>query len=120
MTTKAENLANLASAFLGNAANQSLGANGFAKLPNDMIIQWGQITVPGSGATSGNQLVPLPTPFSTGAYVVLPISQNVATPARGPAFGWLPNSAADFSLRWSCNAGELGGGTVLSYIAIGK
>jgi hypothetical protein len=115
----ATNLADLARSFLGAPANQSATSNGYQLLPSGILIQFGSITVPASGAASGNQLVNFPTAFPTGVLQIVPSGQNVATPAKGVAWGWLANSTSDFSLRWSCTAGDLAGGTVLSYIAIG-
>jgi hypothetical protein len=117
--SRATNLAALAMSFLGVAGNQSIGTSGYQKLPSGLIIQWGVITVPADGGASGNQLVTYPLAFPTAVLQVIPAGQNVSTPAKGIAWGWTANTLSNFSLRWSCTAGDLAGGTLLSYIAIG-
>lgn len=118
--SQADNLADIARAFLGTAGNQSLAASGYQKLPSGLIIQWGQSVISGSSATSGNQLVTLPLAFPTGLLQVVMGGQNVSVPAAGVSLGWTANSAADFSLRWSViTSGQLSGGTAVTWLAIG-
>ena len=62
MTTRAENLANLAAAFLGDAANQSLAANGYQKLPSGLIIQWQKVVAHTGGTNVTAVTFPIPFP----------------------------------------------------------
>ena len=47
-------------------ANQSLGANGYQKLPGGLIMQWGTVSVTSAGSGSGSEVaVTFPIAFST-------------------------------------------------------
>jgi hypothetical protein len=67
--------------FLDNAfaAMQSLGANGYQKLPGGLILQWGLVSVVGTGGTTWN----FPTPFTTACYGVLAMC-NTGSGVAGP------------------------------------
>jgi hypothetical protein len=67
--------------FLDNAfsAMQSLGANGYQKLPGGLILQWGLVSVVGTGGTTWN----FPTPFTTACYGVLAMC-NTGSGTAGP------------------------------------
>lgn len=115
-----DNLADLAQAFLGNAGNQSAAANGYMKLPNGLAIQWGQATVASNAGTSGNQVVTLPTPFLNNCLGAFVCGQAVATPAK-TFLGTTSIDKTSFSLRWVVGtAGDMSGGTVATWVAIGN
>lgn len=74
-TTRAVTPAGLVSAFNGSGL-QSLGGNGWQKLPGGVIIQWGSFT-----PTGGSQTISLPLAFPTAFSVlsVTPTPNNVDT-----------------------------------------
>lgn len=116
---QADNLADIANAFLASAGNQTLAASGFQKLPSGLILQWGTTTVTGGAGTTGNQTVTFPTAFGTGALCIVIGGQGVATPAK-VFIGAQTVNASTFSLRWSVGtAGDMSGGTTAPWLAIG-
>lgn len=56
---------------IGVAASQSLGANGYKKLPGGLIIQWGTATVSDG---SGGAPVTFPTSFAASCYAVIAVN----------------------------------------------
>lgn len=54
----------MAALFAALVTSQSKNTNGFVKLPGGIILQWGQVSYPGSGGASAT----FPTPFATGCF----------------------------------------------------
>ncbi len=60
-------------------SNQSLGSNGYQKLPGGLILQWGSVTVdPGYDGTAS---ITFPTAFSSSVYSVTATPQALTTAA---------------------------------------
>jgi hypothetical protein len=60
-------------------SNQSLGSNGYQKLPGGLILQWGSVTVdPGYNGTAS---ITFPTAFSSSVYSVTATPQALTTAA---------------------------------------
>jgi hypothetical protein len=59
--------------------NQSLGENGYQKLPGGLIIQWGSVTV--TPSWPGTQAVNFPTPFTSGVYSITATPRNITVEA---------------------------------------
>lgn len=101
----ATNLSALAHAFLGEAGNQSIGANGYQKLPSGLIIQWGVTTIPAGGST---HTVTYPITFPTGC-MAMTINPQVNVNA------WVASASAS-----SAQVDESSGsGATATWIAIG-
>lgn len=64
----------LKEAFQGS--NQTLGVNGFQKLPGDIILQWVEFTFTGTGA--GTISATLPVTLNTAIYCVIPGDKSAA------------------------------------------
>ncbi|MGL5013010.1 MAG: gp53-like domain-containing protein [Bacteroidales bacterium] len=98
----------LAEAF--QAANQSLTANGFQKLPGGLIVQWGQTAPAGAGDNVTSLPIPFPTQFLE---VYLTQDYVIGSGSIGYA-GSVPSSNSQFTWRASTIS------NAFSFIAIGK
>lgn len=86
------------SAFTG--ANQSLGTDGYQKLPGGLILQWGY-TGPGSATT-------FPIPFPNAALQAFPVVQNTSGSSYAPSHSNVVNltttgfgrTSQSFAIRW--------------------
>jgi hypothetical protein len=89
---------------------QSFDGNGWARLPNGLIIQWGSATIAGNGSTS----VTSPTSFTTVSRVVIGgAAQSGNAQDNNPAV--TSSSTSGFSV-WSAVDGTLFG---CQWIAVG-
>ena len=100
-------------------------ANGYTKLPNGMIMQWGEITSTGinSGATIYPQFT-FPMSFPTKALIVIPIVKNTVkddgslTALDVEIRRMVINSKSAFQVYIKANE-YISGGVTIQYIAIG-
>ncbi len=101
----------------------SFGANGYAKLPNGLIVQWGTF----STLTGYNDLVPFAIAFPNGPLSIT-VSESSATGwnnGAGPTiYGTVGWSASSFHLmgsKWNTtnNTWQAQGGLQCSWIAVG-
>lgn len=112
--------ADQASAFAGIAvAASSITANGYLKLANGLMLQWGTATG-GSGESTGT--ITFPTAFPTECFVVIPVARIAS--ANTDADGWLqivgtPTTTGATYMRQYSDAGD--GATITPfYIALGN
>lgn len=80
-------------------SNQSLGSNGYQKLPGGLILQWGSVTV--NPAFNGTQAVTFPTAFSSAVYSVTatPISVTLQAGDKRDSFSVQSVSTTGFTLN---------------------
>jgi hypothetical protein len=80
-------------------SNNSLGANGYQKLPGGLIIQWGTVTV--SPAFNGTQAVAFPTAFASSVYSVsaTPISVSLQGGDKRDSFSVQSVSTSGFTMN---------------------
>lgn len=102
----------LAEAFQG--ANQSLGVNGFVRLPNGLLLQWGQATADASGKITGSW----PTAFTTAVYQAIANSGAGATGTTTvkPACIGSATTLSTYTF-WQNTAAA---GNVINFIVVGK
>lgn len=83
--------------------NYSKNANGYTKLPNGMIMQWGQIDITISNSNNGAITATLPIAFSTSV-------RSFGAICSGNSFGWgnsdliIGNAGcSNTTIRWTCS-----------------
>lgn len=110
----------LSSANFTGVGNQSLGVNGFQKLPGSLILQWGSQfvgdVVSGNGSTGA---VVFPTPFTTACYNAVPGIQDASTTVTTAGFVAGPPTLSGFNYRVQEWVG-LAQNSTLVWHAIGK
>jgi hypothetical protein len=72
----------------GLAGNKSLAANGYYKFPGNFLVQWGSISLSGSGMAA----VVFPVAFPTACQSVLTTYQTTAPPTNSCTAGAITNS----------------------------
>lgn len=99
-------------AFTG--ANQSLGANGFQKLPGGLVVQWGN---PASSISPGGSLaVTFPIAFTTDCFVVIPVPQSTGANTNEYSVGYFNKTTNGFT---ATNNSATSGIVKISWVAIG-
>lgn len=98
----------LASAFGG--ANQSMGANGYQRLPGGLILQWGSTT------STGLVSVTFPIAFPNAAYFAAGSNRSISSTAVATVTNALSLSGATFNI----SAESTGGNGVVYWFAIGR
>ncbi|EGL64441.1 hypothetical protein AGRO_2650 [Agrobacterium sp. ATCC 31749] len=111
--------ANGAAVFSTLGTTQFLGGDGFVRLPNGLMIQWGQ-----RSAGSGVADVLFPTAFPNAAYRVIvgtDIDNNTGTDAYVNWSSLLSLTGFRLNGRFIISGGTVGpGGVVANFIAIGR
>lgn len=95
---------------LTGPGNPSATLQGFTFLPGGLLLQWGEITTPGSGPTSVNFPTPFPSgnaPFSitftvrrTGASNAIAYYVNEAIPPTSTDFNYIGTTSGSQFLYW--------------------
>lgn len=107
--------AKLASAMTGS--NQTLGANGYQKLPGGLVIQWG---VTSAFAVDGETTVTLPVAFASAMYVFVPSVIQTSTDSGNTVAYWDQAASSASSARVGLDGNSTSGSLSVSWIAIGS
>lgn len=117
--------AKLAAAFSGG--NDSLSANGYTKLPNGLILQWGAVTVNATGVVYVTGLTNFPIAFPTNCFFVTGSSREKydgtsLSSGTGPMAitGFEVLSLTQFRYRVDSNLAVNGGNINIYWFAIGN
>lgn len=102
----------LADAFRG--ANQSLGLNGFQRLPGGLIVQWGFATTNASGRAAVT--FPLAFPIALDRAIVNPVNANATVGSQNSA----GPTGFDHNILNAATAGLVAAGVTVGYYAIGR
>lgn len=99
-------------AFTGS--NQSLGANGYQRLPGGLILQWGQATVAGG---AGQAVATMPIAWPNG---ILKSSWGVGNAGVGVHGISATLTTLTMGVFNTTTGASVGDGTVVTYIALGN
>lgn len=97
---------------------QQLGENGYQKLPNGLILQWGAFIMTGTGAISVSSQITFPIEFPNKCFFVSPTNISRIDP---PAYSLVPTNTG-FTAYLQRNDGSpiiAGQGSNIVYFAIG-
>jgi hypothetical protein len=93
----------------------SLGANGYTRLPNGLLLQWGSATATVNNSTTAEAT--FSTSFSTlYSVTVTTAGYNVSTPLGQPS---TINATSTSSFTWKTNYAAPAASATINYIAIG-
>ncbi|WNC90967.1 hypothetical protein RI103_06345 [Paraburkholderia sp. FT54] len=109
---------------IGGSVTSSLGANGWRKLPDGSIEQWGTGTLPASGASTSNVAITFPIPFPNACFTVTGNPQRGANSVSGAQPSW-GTTGAPTTTGFTANGDTLSSVTFnqtvpFSWRAIGK
>ncbi|OCS50801.1 hypothetical protein BEK68_09685 [Ralstonia pickettii] len=94
----------------------SIGANGYQKLPNGLIVQWGA----GTGSTSGAVSVAYPIAFPSAVYSVVALDTNSASASGSARVGAISTTGFSISTSYYNGSGLTYYADGFNWIAIGK